>query len=395
MTPSKHLMRPPVKTHGGKYYLSRRIVGVFPEHRVYIEPYLGGGSVMINKPPSEVEIASDLNAPLIALWQTIASNSWAFRQAIKATPYCFESFLAAGEASRSPVEADRVLAFLVKNRMSRGGLAQTFAWSERLREGLPGDLNAWRSFVEEALPRITDRVKDVRFSCADAIQVIADHDNPGTLLYLDPPYIPSTRTAPKVYAHEMTEDQHGVMLAALMRMQRATWFLSGYANYLYNLTAQLQGWHSLSIEVANHSGQSAVKQRRVEVVWSNRPFPGSTPSHGSEQDAPMGYRPSLESPCPDGEHDDLAQTIPRVDPGDPEAGPIQQQQAPARGRAGVPPHGARPPGLPRPGEEDTRGEGAGMNEDGEHPLGWSFDRFDDPGLARSLWGRPDSKGADR
>ena len=37
----------PLKWHGGKYYLAKRIIEEFPTHVHYVEPYFGGGSVLL------------------------------------------------------------------------------------------------------------------------------------------------------------------------------------------------------------------------------------------------------------------------------------------------------------------------------------------------------------
>ena len=85
--------------------------------------------------------------------------------------------------------------------MSRGGLGRHFSWSERLRGKrrpggpVPGDRNAWETY-RDALPAIARRLRRVELAEGDALEAIARHDRPGTLLDCDPPYVPSTRTHP-------------------------------------------------------------------------------------------------------------------------------------------------------------------------------------------------------
>ena len=62
--PQPEEIPPLVKTHGGKWYLARRIINCFPSHRTYVEPFTGGLSVLLNKPRVADEVASDLNDSL-------------------------------------------------------------------------------------------------------------------------------------------------------------------------------------------------------------------------------------------------------------------------------------------------------------------------------------------
>jgi DNA adenine methylase len=260
-------IRPPLKWHGGKTYLARRIVDLFPEHQVYVEPFLGGGSVLLNKPPSREEVAGDCYGTLI--------NAWYFLQArpagiyLAGIPYSEKTFdwaVELMESNRVLAEDDSAVAFIVRNRMSRGGLGKDFAWSERLRGGQPGDLNAWKTFINNDLPMIQDRIKEVRFVADDALATIEENDREGAVIYCDPPYLHETRTHVKAYAHEMTREDH-VKLLETLKGCKGRVFLSGYANSLYDL--MLAGWTRHEFSMPNHSGQGKTKQRRVECVWTN------------------------------------------------------------------------------------------------------------------------------
>ena len=58
-------MKPPLTYYGGKQKLARQIVSMIPEHRLYCEPFFGGGAVFFAKPPASVEVINDTNGELI------------------------------------------------------------------------------------------------------------------------------------------------------------------------------------------------------------------------------------------------------------------------------------------------------------------------------------------
>jgi len=42
-------LRTPISYYGGKQKLVRTIVGFMPEHKMYVEPFLGGAAVYFGK----------------------------------------------------------------------------------------------------------------------------------------------------------------------------------------------------------------------------------------------------------------------------------------------------------------------------------------------------------
>jgi DNA adenine methylase len=264
--------RGPTKVHGGKNYLARRFLSHFPEHSLYVEPFLGGGTVLLNRVPGVREVAGDINGPLIEFWQTLQGpRGGELIQRLRETPYAEASFERAKGATGGDV-VDCAWRFVVRNRMSRGGLGKDFAWSERLRGKrqpggpVPGDLNAWRTILDE-LPRIRERVRRVEFVAGEAIDLIFVNDGLGTLFYCDPPYLHETRTHTKTYGpFEMDLAAHERLLDMLL-VCKGKVFISGYPSDLYDRT--LKGWTRRDFNLPNHSGQGKKKNRRIECLWES------------------------------------------------------------------------------------------------------------------------------
>jgi DNA adenine methylase len=232
-------LRSPLKWHGGKSYLARRIIAEIPATRAFAEHFAGGMSVGLNLGPLLYQLANDLDPDLMHFWRSLkASGDAGLLEEIRRLDYSEAAFRdALGRAGRRDA-----LAYLVRSRMSRGGLGRTFAWSERARGGQPGDLNAWETFKRE-LPAIVARLAPIRLTCRDALESIRRVDDlhgPDVVHYCDPPYLPSTRSRPNAYAREMTAGDHLAMLAVL-RGVGGTVLLSGYRSALYD--GELAGWH--------------------------------------------------------------------------------------------------------------------------------------------------------
>jgi DNA adenine methylase len=259
-------LRSPLKTHGGKHYLEGRIIPLLPEHEVYVEPCAGGLNVLINKSRSPTEIAGDIDRGLINFYCMLVDQPARLIDRARALEYTRETFEWACQDPEPGDKLDAALRYLVRRRFSRGGFGETFAWSDRLRGGLPGDLNSWRTILLK-LPTIAERLLGVQFYRADAVHLIRRFDGPDRLFYIDPPYPHDVRTATKTYEYEMTDEQHVRLLETIVRAQGKV-AISSYPNALYD--EALKGWDRHEIEMPNHSGQGKAKQRRVEVLWVKR-----------------------------------------------------------------------------------------------------------------------------
>lgn len=269
--------RPALRYHGGKWKQARTIIAEFPPHRVYVEPFGGGASVLLRKPRSYAEVYNDLDGEIVSFFRILRDPDTAaeLQRRVAMTPFARGEFNEAYQAADDPIEEARRL--LIRSFMGFGsdGILAVSRTGFRANSNRSGTTPAqdWRNFAD-CIPEFTERLRGVVIENRHAREVIAAHDGPETLFYVDPPYVLSTRKGwglglSRGYKHELGDEDHA-HLAAILNGVRGMVVLSGYACDLYE---QLyDGWKR--IEYGAHADGA---RARVETVWIND---AASRSHG-------------------------------------------------------------------------------------------------------------------
>lgn len=259
----------PLKYHGGKSYLAKKLRELFPPHKRYCEPFFGGGSVLFSGDGGGVaEFANDLNRELANFWNVLKVVPLfdAFVRLVHSIPFSQEHFARSLDATFDPVE--RAVAFFIRNRQSRQGLGRDFATpTKRLRRGMNENVSAWLSAVD-GLPEFHARLRRVEIRSQPAIDFIRELDSPDTFFYCDPPYVHETRTTTGEYQHEMSDGDHFELLKVLGSI-KGKFLLSGYQNATYQLAAINFGWNRKDFEIDNKASGKKVKDKKIESAWMN------------------------------------------------------------------------------------------------------------------------------
>ena len=262
----------PLKWAGGKNYLAERIIALMPPHLHYVEPYFGGGAVLLQKDPQGVsEVVNDVNRELTNFWQVLQLENYfaPFVRRMQAMPMSeWEwNFTATGNAAEDCVQ--RACDFFVRCRQSRSGMFKDFATLSRTRtrSGMNEQASAWLNAVE-GLPAVHARLKRVVILNRDATDVIRQQDGERSLFYCDPPYVHETRSTKDLYAHEMTVEQHAELLDTLASI-KGKFLLSGYHCGQYDRAAALNGWRCHDFEIDNKLSGGKTKAKEIEAVWCN------------------------------------------------------------------------------------------------------------------------------
>lgn len=263
------LTRPALRWHGGKWLLAPWIIDHFPPHRTYVEPFGGAASVLLRKARSYAEVYNDLDSDLVNLFRVLRSHRAAeLVEALRLTPFARAEFSGGYEAAEDEVERARRL--VVRSFMgfgSSGGVGRSTGFRGGVTRSGTTPAHDWAGYPM-ALADIVSRLGGVVVENGDAVSVMQRYDSPQTLHYVDPPYVHATRSrgnphcAKHKYRHEMSDEDHRGMLAALREM-RGFVVLSGYGHDLYD--DALGDWLRLERETFADGARS-----RTEVLWLNQ-----------------------------------------------------------------------------------------------------------------------------
>lgn len=270
--------RPLLRYLGSKFRLAPKIIPWFPPHGLYVEPFGGSAAILSQKPRCNSEVYNDLDGEVVNLFRVLRSDrAGELIRGVSLTPYAREEHLLSYEVADDPVESARRL--LVRSHMGHGNNGSSIGNRNGWRVDGVSNTNdvagQWAEFPAQ-LANWLDRLRGVQIESRPALDLVKKFGSPNALFYVDPPYVPSTRstsirwtTGKCCYAHEMSIEEHEALLEALL-VSPAMIVLSGYPSDLYD--AALQGWRRLELKARAH-GNSA----RIEVLWIN---PAASAAHG-------------------------------------------------------------------------------------------------------------------
>ena len=261
----RQAVKPPFAYFGGKTTLAPQIAELLPEHEHYVEPFAGSLAVLLAKKPSRAETVNDLDGDLMTFWRVLRDRPDELERACALTPHS-RAELAVAKDLAVEDDLERARRVFVRLTQSRSHSMKQTGWKfvrdASRRMPMTDFLDA---FTSRLLP-VASRLQGVTLESRDALELIRDYGNePTVCLYVDPPYLGSTRATN--YRVEMLDDDAHRTFADALNECKASVVLSGYDSPLY---AELfDGWHRMDLAAPTTlSGDTD----RTEVLWSNRPI---------------------------------------------------------------------------------------------------------------------------
>ena len=251
-------MKTVLKYPGAKNRIADWICSYIPEHNVYVEPYAGSLAVFFNKQPCHIETVNDIHDEVVNYFRVLRDKPDELLNLIELTPYSRSEYEKSYEQADSDIE--RARRFCVRCWMGFG-CANLYknGFKSGQQTNSPNPARAW-SKLPDVMKEASERLKNAQIENLPALELISRYDTSDVFMYIDPPYLHSTRKN-YLYKYEMEDGEHEELLKTLVNHPGKI-LISGYDNDMYN--DYLRGWRK-----ANRNTLAENGLKRVETLWMN------------------------------------------------------------------------------------------------------------------------------
>lgn len=181
-------MKTPISYYGGKQNLVKTILPLIPRHKIYCEPFFGGGAVYFAKRPAKLSAINDTNNWAITFYRVLKSHFVELNEMIQGTLHSEADHKRAKAILKEGTGTDleTAWAFWVQTNMSFGNaLFAGFAFNNgssflTLPQTLKGKKKAFHQYANV--------LESTEIFNRDALNVISLKDTKETFHYIDPPY---------------------------------------------------------------------------------------------------------------------------------------------------------------------------------------------------------------
>lgn len=247
--------------------MAKWIIDHFPENYqdlTYLEPFFGSGSIFFNKERSRIETINDMDSDVVNLFKEVRQNPAELAYLISMTPWSREEYKNSYVKTDDDLENAR--RFIVRMWQAIGAKSSDkTGWRNNINAQNRTTIQGFNSVLPETILQVCERLQHnekgtVQIEHQDIFRLFERYDRDEVLMYLDPPYVLSTRSK-RIYKHEFNDTDH-IRLLKLCQASKAKIIISGYKCELYD--EYLDGWHTDSIIADCESGQ-----KRIETIWMN------------------------------------------------------------------------------------------------------------------------------
>lgn len=256
-------MKSALTYYGGKQKLVSTILPLFPDHRLYNEPFCGGAALFFAKEASEVEVLNDTNKELINFYKVVQQDFISLQKKINITLHSRRQHQDASVIYNNPHlfnDLDRAWAVWVLASQSFASIIDnTWGYDKAKNTTTKKIINKGVHFTED----YAIRLQNAQLENSDALYNIKSRDYADAFHYVDPPYFNSDCGH---YGGYSAADFERLLIT--LSEVKGKFLLSSYPSELLEKYVKKFGWEQRRVEqrVSVNKGAGKVK---IECMTSN------------------------------------------------------------------------------------------------------------------------------
>jgi DNA adenine methylase len=261
----KSVLKTPISYYGGKQKLVTTILPLIPAHKMYVEPFVGGGAIFFAKEPSHIEVINDTNKELINFYNILQNRFVELQKMVAVTLHSrtlHRDAQVVYEFAHLFDEIKRAWAVWVLSTQSFSAMLDgSFGYDKTDNTTTKKITNKRNQFTEE----YAIRLQNVQVECADAIYIIGSRDTTDSFFYIDPPYFNSDCGHYNGYSEQDFEN-----LLKLLTTIKGKFILSSYPSALLQRYIKGCNWDFKTFEsgvIVNAKG--GYMKRKWEMLTAN------------------------------------------------------------------------------------------------------------------------------
>ena len=260
-------MKTPITYYGGKQKMVHIILPLIPEHKLYAEPFFGGGAIFFQKPQSNVEVVNDTNRELINFYQVVQNDFVSLEKQIRISLHSRSLHRDAKVVYSNPHLFDEIKRAAAVWTLASQSFSSSLddAWGYDIVKNTTSKkiANKRESFTEE----YAIRLQNVQIECTDALRIIGSRDTKDSFFYCDPPYFNSDCAHYDGYSVE----DFTALLTKLSGID-GKFLLSSYHSPILAEYTLKQGWQQKSYKSQVSVNKGGNGKEKVEVLTANYPI---------------------------------------------------------------------------------------------------------------------------
>ncbi len=271
----------PLRYPGGKAKVSSFVQDLIIHNNlldgIYVEPYVGGGSValcmLFNECVSDIYI-NDIDLSIYAFWHSILMDSERFCRLIYDTPVNMAVWKKQRDIQANKLQEDLLtvgFSTFFLNRTNRSGILNAGVIGGNDQTGkYKIDARYNKSDLIRRILRIAEYSDRIHLSNLDALKLINDLRlklSEKTLFYFDPPYYVKGKG---LYLNHYNDENHREIATVIKKLDRYKWIIS-YDNVEF-ITSLYSDFRQQIFEL-NYSASNSGKGKEVMVFSNNLIIP--------------------------------------------------------------------------------------------------------------------------